>query len=147
MGATSRSSSTIVYYMLPGCKGQCTNLAGQHQKKEQQNIPNPASISKSIAAVYIPVCENSVQIESVSSVDSSVVSKGMICWVPLMICWYILFTRIEGMVVKCCSCVSLLLSLRCCHTQKFSAETFTIWRVAMFKETLMTKVEVWYLEG
>ena len=29
-----------------------------------------------IAVTYIPVCENSVQIESVSSVDSLVVSKG-----------------------------------------------------------------------
>ena len=32
-GATSTLSSTIVYHMLPGCKGQHANLAGQHQKK------------------------------------------------------------------------------------------------------------------
>ena len=32
-GATSTLSSTIVYHMLPDCKGQQTNLAGQHQKK------------------------------------------------------------------------------------------------------------------
>ena len=41
------------------------------------------------------------------------------------------------MVVKCCSCVSFLLSSKCCHTWKSSAETFTIWRFAMFK--------AWYL--
>ena len=87
MGAASTSSSTIVYHVLPGCKGWCTNLAGQHQKKKQQNIPNPADISGPIAVMYIPVCKNNVQIESVSSVDSSAVSKGMICCVPLMICW------------------------------------------------------------
>ena len=33
-----------------------------------------------IAVTYIHVCENSVQIKSVSSVDSSVVSKGMVSW-------------------------------------------------------------------
>ena len=30
MGAASTSSSTIVYCMLPGCKGQCANLASWH---------------------------------------------------------------------------------------------------------------------
>ena len=79
MGATSTSSSTIVCCMLPDCKGQCTNLAGQHQKKKQQNNPNPTGMSNPIAVTHISVCKNSVQIKSVSSVDSSVVSKGMIC--------------------------------------------------------------------
>ena len=32
-GATSTLSSTIVYHVLPGCKGQHANLAGWHQKK------------------------------------------------------------------------------------------------------------------
>ena len=32
-GAASTLSSTIVYRMLPGCKCQHANLAGQHQKK------------------------------------------------------------------------------------------------------------------
>ena len=60
---------------------------------------------------------------------------------------HFIFTGIDGMVVKCCSCVSLLLSSRCCHMWKSSAETFTIKRFPMFKETLMSKFEVWYLGG
>ena len=44
MGATSTLSSTIVYCMLPGCKGQCANLAGWHQKKYQQNNPIPTGM-------------------------------------------------------------------------------------------------------
>ena len=35
-GAASTLSSTIVYHMLPGCKGQYANLAGWHQKKPQK---------------------------------------------------------------------------------------------------------------
>ena len=46
---------------------------------EQQNIPNPAGISNPIAVTYIPVCENSVHIKSVSPVDSSAVLKGVMC--------------------------------------------------------------------
>ena len=42
-------------------------------------MPNPAGISNPIAVTYIPVFENSVQIESVSPVDSSAVSKGVMC--------------------------------------------------------------------
>ena len=45
MGATSTSSSTIVYHVLPGGKGLHANLAGWTPKKYQQNIPNPAGIS------------------------------------------------------------------------------------------------------
>ena len=87
MSATSTSSSTIIYHVIPGCKGRHANLASQHQKKYQQNIPSPAGISDPIAVTYIPVCENSVQIESVCPVDSSAVLKGVMCLVPLMICW------------------------------------------------------------
>ena len=76
MGDTSTSSSTIVYCMLPGCKGWHTNLAGQHQKKQQQNKPNPAGISNPITVTYIPVCENRVQMESACSVDSLSISKA-----------------------------------------------------------------------
>ena len=65
--------------MLPGCKGWHANLAGQHQKKLQQNIPNCAGISDPIAVTYISACENSVQIKSVSSVNSSAVFKGVMC--------------------------------------------------------------------
>ena len=70
MGATSTLSSTIVYHLLPGCKGQHTNLAGQHQKKSQQNKPSPTGISNPIAETYIPGCENRVQMEPVCSADS-----------------------------------------------------------------------------
>ena len=76
MGATSTLSSTIVYHMLPGCKGRHANLAGQHQKKWQQNKAIPTGISDPIAETYIPGCVNRVQIESLFSVDS--VSKGVI---------------------------------------------------------------------
>ena len=41
---------------------------------------NPAGMSNPIAVMYIPVCENRVQIESVCSVDSSSILKGMIGW-------------------------------------------------------------------
>ena len=61
MGATSTLSSTIVYHMLPGCKGQHANLAGQHQKKYQQNNPSPTGISDPIAVTYIPGYKNRVQ--------------------------------------------------------------------------------------
>ena len=44
-----------------------------------QDNPNPACISDPIAVTYIPACKNRVQIESVSSVDSSFISKGIIC--------------------------------------------------------------------
>ena len=87
MGATSTSSSIIVYCVLPGCKGWHTNLAGWHQKKLQQNKPNPAGMSDPIAVMYIPVCENRVPIELVCSVDSSSISKGMIDGVLLSMCW------------------------------------------------------------
>ena len=73
--------------MLPGCKGQCTNLAGWHQKKQQQNKPNPGGISNPIAVAYIPVSENGVQIESVCSVDSLSILKGTIGRVLLTRCW------------------------------------------------------------
>ena len=85
MGATSTLSSTIVYHMLPSCKGQCANLAGQHQKKEQQNKPSPTGISDPIAEMYIPGCANRVQIKPVCS-DGSL-SKGMIGRVLLSRCW------------------------------------------------------------
>ena len=49
MDAASTLSSTVVYHVEPGCKDQHTNLAGQHQKKYQQNIPNPAGMSNPIA--------------------------------------------------------------------------------------------------
>ena len=70
--------------MLPGCKGQCSNLAGQHQRKKQQNKPIPTGISDPIAETYIPGCANRVQTESLFSVDF--VSKGMIGRVLLSRC-------------------------------------------------------------
>ena len=73
MGAISTSSSTIVYCVLPGCKGWHANLAGQ-----QQNKPNPSGISGPIAITCIPVCKNRDQMESVCSVDSLSISKGII---------------------------------------------------------------------
>ena len=76
MGATYSLSSTIVYCMLPGCKGWLANLAGQHQKKYEQNKPSPTGISDPLAETYIPGCANRFQMESVFSVDS--VSKVMI---------------------------------------------------------------------
>ena len=91
MGATSTLSSTVVYCVLPGCKGWCTNLAGQHQKKSQQNKPIPTGISDPIGGTHIPGCVNRVQMESVFPDDS--VLKGMVGW----------------------SCISLLLFPRCCH--------------------------------
>ena len=75
MSATPPLSSTIVYHMLPGCKGQHANLAGQHQKKYQQNKPIPTGISDPIDETYIPGCVNRVQRESVFPVYS--VLKGM----------------------------------------------------------------------
>ena len=87
MGATSTSSSTIVYHVLPGCKGWHVNLAGQYQMKQQQNKPNPAGICNPIAVMYIPVCENRVQMESVSYVDSLSISKGIIGSVLLSRYW------------------------------------------------------------
>ena len=86
MGATSTSSSTIVYHVLPGCKGQCANLAGQHQKEVAKNKPNPAGISNPIAVTYIPWCENRVKMDPVCSVDSLSISKGMIGRVLLSRC-------------------------------------------------------------
>ena len=147
MGVASTSSSKIVYCVLPGCKGQCANLAGQHQKKEQQNIPNPAGISDPIAIMYIPVYKNSVQIASVSPVDSSAVSKGIMCWVLLIMCWYILFTGIKSMVAKCCNWVSFLWSSRCCHMQKSNNEILTILRFAIPRELFTSKLEFWYVGG
>ena len=47
-GATSTLSSTIVYHVEPDCKGQYANLAGWHQKMQQQNIPNPAGMRDAI---------------------------------------------------------------------------------------------------
>ena len=41
--------------MVPGCKGWHANLTGQHQKKWQQKIPNPAGISDPIAITYTHV--------------------------------------------------------------------------------------------
>ena len=67
MGATSTLSSTIIYHVLPGCKGQFTNLAGWHQKKLQQNKRSPTGISDPIAEMYIPGCANRVQMEPVFS--------------------------------------------------------------------------------
>ena len=69
MGAATTSSSTIVYCIEPGCKGWHTNLAGQHQKVTK-NIPSPAGIGNPIAIMYIPVCKNSVQMDTVSSIDA-----------------------------------------------------------------------------
>ena len=85
MGATSTLSSTIVYHVLSGCKGWCTNLAGWHQKKYQQSKPSPTGISDPRAEMYIPRCANRVQREPVFSIDS--VSKGMIGRVLLSRCW------------------------------------------------------------
>ena len=73
--------------MLSGCKGQFANLAGWHQKKLQQNKPNPAGISDPIAVIYIPGCKNRVQMELVCSVDSLSISKGMIGRVLSSRCW------------------------------------------------------------
>ena len=61
MGAASTLSSTIVYHVEPYCKGQHTNLAGQHQK-------------------------DSVQAESVSPVDSSVDINGFMGPLQIIIC-------------------------------------------------------------
>ena len=84
MGATSTLLSTIVYCMLPGCKGWHANLTGWHQKRSK-NKPSPTGISNPIAETYIPGCENRVQMEPVCSVDS--LSKGMIGRVLLIRCW------------------------------------------------------------
>ena len=43
--------------MVPGCKGQHATLAGQHQKKQQQNIPNPAGVSDIITIKWMPLCK------------------------------------------------------------------------------------------
>ena len=53
----------------------------------------------------------------------------------------------EGMVVKCCSCVSFLWSLRCCHMWKSNDEIFVIWGLAISREMLTSKCAVWYLGG
>ena len=53
-------------------------LCSVKEKKVLLLNPNPAGIGDPIAVTYIPVCENTVQIESVSSVYSSFVSKGII---------------------------------------------------------------------
>ena len=71
--------------MLPGCKGQCANLAGWHQKKEQQNKPISTGIIDPKAETYIPGWVNTLQRESVSSDDS--VLKGTIGMVLLRRCW------------------------------------------------------------
>ena len=60
MDAAFTSSSTIVCHEEPDQKGQHDKMAGQHQKKKQQNVPSPAGISNPIAVLYIPVWENSV---------------------------------------------------------------------------------------
>ena len=49
MGVASTLSSTIVYHIEPDCKGQCANLAAQHQKKQQLIIPNHAGMGNPIA--------------------------------------------------------------------------------------------------
>ena len=54
MGAAPTLSSTIVYHVEPDCKGQHANLTGQHQKKYQQNIPNPSGIHDPIAITQTP---------------------------------------------------------------------------------------------
>ena len=71
--------------MLPGCKGQHTNLAGWHQKKEQQINPIPTSIINPKAEMYSTGWVNILQRESVSSDDS--VLKGTIGVVLLRRCW------------------------------------------------------------
>ena len=49
MGAAFTSSSTIVCHVEPDYKGWHANLAGQLQRKKQQNIPNPAGMSNPTA--------------------------------------------------------------------------------------------------
>ena len=71
--------------MLPGCKGQCINLAGWHQKKLQQTNPIPAGIIDPKAEMYIPVWVNTLQRESVLSDD--LVLKGASGVVLLRRCW------------------------------------------------------------
>ena len=73
--------------MLPSCKDWHTNLAGQNQKKNKKNKPNPAGMSDPIAVTYILVCENRVQMESVCSVESLSISKGIIDEVLFSMCW------------------------------------------------------------
>ena len=51
MGAASTLSSTIIHHVEPDCKGWLPNLAGWHQKMQQQNIPNPAGMSDPIAVI------------------------------------------------------------------------------------------------
>ena len=49
------------------------------KRNNSKLFPIPAGISDPIAITFIAVCENSVQIESVSPVDSSAVLKGEMC--------------------------------------------------------------------
>ena len=71
--------------MLPGCKGRHANLAGQHQKKYQQNILIPTGISNPKAETYIPGWVNTLYRESVSS--DGLVLKGVRCNELLRRCW------------------------------------------------------------
>ena len=77
MGASSTLSSTIVYRVLPDCKGQCANLAGQHQMKWQQNNPIPTGISYPKAETYIPGWVNKFHRVFVSS--DGFMLKGVRC--------------------------------------------------------------------
>ena len=53
----------------------------------------------------------------------------------------------EGIVVRFCSCLSLLLLPRCCHIWKSCAEMFSMWRFAILRDMLTSKVGVSYLGG
>ena len=77
MGVTATLSSTIVYHMLPDCKGRHTNLAGWHQKKYQQNNPIPTGIGDSKAETYIPGWVNKFHRVFVSS--DGFMLKGVRC--------------------------------------------------------------------
>ena len=51
------------------------------------------------------------------------------------------------MVAGCCSCMSLLLFLKCCHMQKCCGEMFMICRLAILRDTLTSKMGVSYIGG
>ena len=145
MGASSTLSSTIVYCVLPDCKGQHTNLAGQHQKKKQQNNPTPTGKIEPKAETYIPGWVNSFHKVLVSS--DGCMLKGVNCKELLRRCWHTLCTGMDGRVARCWSSVSLWLHPMCCQMQKCRTVMLIAHRFAISNETLTFKMGVSYLGG
>ena len=110
--------------MFPDFKGQCADLAGQHQKKEQQNNPIPSIINGPKAEMYTAGWVNIFHRVLVS--PDSFILKGVMHKELFRRCSYTLCTGTDGMSARCCSWVSLWFFPMCCQMQKCRVVMFTV---------------------